>query len=154
MTWQTQHVTRVTNHWCYSTKQQRGVAYPPGGYSFFALRRVSALFCVQKLFFLSSAFHTLHFSALQKPQRNAEHRSKMQNSAFSVDKRIHPRCYKCEAQQTEERRGVTNASLVTQQLRKVRAVEGVTCHWVLHVCTHQQVVHTVIKKKKLHASFP
>ncbi len=43
-----------------------------------------------KLFFLSSAFHTLHFSALQKMQRNAEHHSKTQNSAFSVDKRIRP----------------------------------------------------------------
>ncbi len=64
----------------------------PGSYSFFALRRVSALFCVQKLFFLSSAFHTLHFAALQKMQRNAEHRSKTQNSVFSVDKRIRPRC--------------------------------------------------------------
>ncbi len=53
--------------------------------------RSASRFCVQKLFFLSSAFHTLHFSVLQKTQRNAEHRSKMQNSAFSADKRIRPR---------------------------------------------------------------
>ncbi len=68
----------------------RALRETPGSYSFFTLRRVSALFCIQKLFFLSSAFHTLHFLGLQKTQRNAEHRSKTQNSAFSVDKRIRP----------------------------------------------------------------
>ena len=38
--------------------------------------------------FFFSAFHALHFSALQKTQRNTECRSKMQNSAFSHSNKI------------------------------------------------------------------
>ncbi len=57
---------------------------------FFCSASCFCAFCIQKLFFFSSAFHTLHLSALQKMQRNAERHSTMQNSAFSVDKRIRP----------------------------------------------------------------
>ncbi len=81
----------------------------------FALRCVSALFCAQNLFFLSSAFHTLHFSALQKTQRNAECRSKMQNSAFSVEKRIRPRAVGVR-QMLTQRSNTMVASLVVALL--------------------------------------
>ncbi len=48
------------------------------------LRRVSALFCTQKLFFLPLRFTP----CISLCCRNAEHCSKTQNSAFSVDFRI------------------------------------------------------------------
>ncbi len=62
---------------------------------FFALRHVAALFCVQKLFFLSSVFHTLHFSALQKMQRSAERRSKCRILRFLWIKEYAPGASHC-----------------------------------------------------------
>ncbi len=59
--------------------------------SFFALHPVSALPCVQKLFFLSFAFHALHFSALQKCRETQSVAANRRILLFWGGKRIAPR---------------------------------------------------------------